>query len=54
MGKVKTDKINYAIPGEPMSQRELDDMIKKAENGNFLTIPQVKDEVAKWKLKYSK
>jgi hypothetical protein len=54
MGKVKSEKINYAIPGEAMSQKEFEEMIKKAEDGPFHTIQKVKTELAKWKAKYSK
>ena len=49
MGKVKTEKINYALPGEPLSQKELEEMIKKAEEGPFHSIEKVKTEFAKWK-----
>jgi len=52
MGKVKSDKINYAIPGEPMSQKEFEEMIKKAENGPFHSIEHLKAEVTKWKAKH--
>jgi hypothetical protein len=51
MGKVKTDKVNYALPGEPMSQKEFEEMIKKAEQGPFHSIEKVKTEFAKWKLR---
>jgi len=54
MGKVKTEKINYALPGDPMSQKEFEEMIKKAEDGPFHSIEKVKVEFAKWKLKHSK
>jgi hypothetical protein len=54
MGKIKSAKINYAIPGDTMDQKEYEQMIKKAENGPFHTIKAVKNELAKWKVKYSK
>jgi len=54
MGKVKTAKVNYATPGEPMTQEEFEKMIAEAEKGPFHTIKDVKAEVAKWKVKYSK
>ena len=42
MGEVKSEKINYAIPGDAMSQKEFEEMIKKAEDGPFHTIQKVK------------
>jgi len=54
MGKIKSANVNYAIPGEPMEQREFEQMIKNAEKGPFYTMKAVKSELAKWKAKYSK
>ena len=54
MGKIKSVKINYALPGEAMDQQEFEQMIKKAESGPFYTIKAVKIELGKWKAKYSK
>jgi len=54
MGKIKSAKINYAIPGDPISQQEFEQMIKKAEKGHFHGMDAVKAELAKWKAKYSK
>jgi len=54
MGKIKSVKINYAIPGEALEQQEFEQMIKKAESGPFYTIKAVKTELGKWKAKYSK
>jgi hypothetical protein len=54
MGKIKSAKINYAIPGEALEQHEFEQMIKKAESGPFHTIKAVKIELGKWKAKYSK
>jgi hypothetical protein len=54
MGKFKPNKINYALPGDAMSQHEFEQMIKKAESGSFYTIKEVKIELEKWKVKYSK
>jgi hypothetical protein len=54
MGKVKSSKINYAIPGSPMDQREFEQMIREAEKEPFYTVKEVKAEMAKWKAKYSK
>jgi hypothetical protein len=54
MSKVKSAKINYAIPGDPMSQQEFEKMIKLAEKGPFHDMSFVKAEMAKWKAKHSK
>ncbi len=54
MSKTKVDKINYALPGEPMDQQEFEQMIKKAEKGPFHSINEVKAELAKWKTRHSK
>lgn len=54
MGKIKSEKTNYAIQGRGMSQQEFEQMIKKAEHGPFHSIAAVKAEVAKWKTKHSK
>ncbi len=54
MGKIKSDKINYAIPGDAISQQEFEQMIKKAEKGPFHSIDTLKANLAKWKAKYSK
>jgi hypothetical protein len=53
MGKIKSQKVNYAIPGEPMSQQEFEQMIGEAEKGPFYTVKEVKTELAKWKSKYA-
>ena len=42
MGKIKSAKVNYSIPGEAMDQQEFEQMIKKAENGPFHTMKTVK------------
>ncbi|MDR3693978.1 hypothetical protein [Mucilaginibacter sp.] len=49
MGKVKSQKINYGIPGSPMDQQEFEQMIRDAEKGPFYTVAEVKAEMAKWK-----
>ncbi|WP_426668061.1 hypothetical protein ACPPVU_18430 [Mucilaginibacter sp. McL0603] len=54
MSKIKSAKINYAIPGDAIHQQEFELMIKKAENGTFHSMNTVKNEMAKWKAKYSK
>jgi hypothetical protein len=53
MGKIKSQKVNYAIPGDPMSQQEFEQMIQEAGKGPFYSVEQVKTELAKWKAKYS-
>jgi len=53
MGKIKTQKVNYAIPGDPMTQQQFEQMISDAEKGPFYTVEEVKAEMAKWKAKYS-
>jgi hypothetical protein len=54
MGKTKSDKVNYAIPGDAINQQEFEQMIKKAEKGPFHSIDTLKANLAKWKAKYSK
>jgi hypothetical protein len=54
MGKIKSDKVNYATPGEPMSEQEFKKMINEAEKGPFHSLDTVKAELEKWKLKYAK
>jgi hypothetical protein len=54
MSKIKSAKINYAIPGDALDQQEFETMIHKAEKGPFHTLKAVKAELAKWKAKYSK
>ena len=54
MGKIKSAKINYSIPGDVMDQQEFEQMIKKAEKGPFHSMNTVKAELAKWKAKHSK
>jgi hypothetical protein len=53
MGKIKSDKINYVIPGGAISQQEFEHMIEKAEKGPFYSIDTLKDNLTKWKAKYS-
>jgi hypothetical protein len=54
MGKTKSAKINYAAPGDAISSKEFETMIRKAEAGQFHTITAVKAELAKWKAKFSR
>lgn len=54
MGKIKSSKTNYSIPGPAMSQKEFDEMIREAQKGPFYSVPLLKEEIAKWKAKHSK
>ena len=54
MSKIKSAKINYAIPGDPMNQLEFEQMIKKAEAGTFHLMETLKIELAKWKARHLK
>lgn len=54
MSKTKASKTNYAIPGKPMEQHEFEQMVKDAESGNFHSVKTVREEMEKWKAKYSK
>jgi hypothetical protein len=54
VGKLKTSKTNYAVPGEPLTQQEMEQMIRQAENGNFNSLESVKEKIAKWKEKFAK
>ncbi len=54
MGKIKSDKVNYAIPGEPMTQKEFEERIKKAEKGPFHSMDVLQANFEKWKVKYAK
>lgn len=54
MGKLKSENKNLAIPGNPMTQQEMDEMIKKAEQGNFHSMEELKHKISGWKLKYEK
>jgi len=54
LDKIKSKKINYAVPGPAMSQQEFEQMIKEAEKGPFHTVEQVEAEMAKWIAKHSK
>ena len=51
-----TDKKNknLAIPGKPMSQKEVADLRKEAEEGSFLTVEESKEKFEKWKSKRKK
>lgn len=50
IGKLKSDNKNLAIPGNAITQKEMDEMIKKAENGNFHSMEELKHKISGWKL----
>ncbi|HWZ15084.1 MAG TPA: hypothetical protein VNW95_07570 [Mucilaginibacter sp.] len=54
MGKIKSAKINYAVPGEAMDQKDFEKMVSEAEKGPFHTLKALRSELAKWKSRYSK
>jgi hypothetical protein len=54
MGKVKSSKNDYVLPGEPLTQKEFERMIRDAEKGPFYSLQTLKDEISKWKAKHSK
>jgi len=54
MRKIKSSKVNYSNPGVTINQQEFEQMIKKAETEPFHSMEKVKNELVKWKSKYSK
>lgn len=54
MGKVKSVRTSYSAAGDALNQQEFEQMIKKAENGPFHSMKEVKNELAKWKAKHSR
>jgi predicted transcriptional regulator len=46
---IKAEKKSWALPGEPLTLAEFKEGIKKAEEGPFMTIEEVKRKVEKWK-----
>jgi hypothetical protein len=54
MAKLKTDNKNYALPGLPMTQQELELMVQEAEKGPFHSLDKVKETISKWKSKHAK
>ena len=51
--KVKT-KINYAVPGKPLSDVEFIKMIEDAENEKFYTTDESKKMFEEWRKKHYK
>lgn len=54
MRKVKTDKVNHAIPGTSMTPEEMRQMIHEAESGKFHSMHTVKQKIEDWKQKFAK
>jgi len=54
MSKVKSSKTNYALPGQEMSQKEFEQMVREAEKGPFHSVQTLKEEISRWKVKHSK
>lgn len=54
MSKAKSSKNNIALAGPPFDQTEFEQMIEDAEKGPFHSIQTLKEEILKWKTKYSK
>jgi len=49
MAKPKAPKINYTLPGEPISQREMLKMLRQAEKGPFISMQALKNKIDSWK-----
>ncbi len=49
MKTVKNKKLNLAIPGEPMSQKEFEALIKEAEKGPFYSDEEFRKKFDKWR-----
>ncbi|MHA4741836.1 hypothetical protein [Dyadobacter sp. MSC1_007] len=54
MGKTKTLKTDYALPGQPMSEAEAKKMIQEAQNGKFHSMQDLKVKISEWKSKFAK
>ena len=54
MSKIKISENNYAVSGNPMSERDLESMIKTAENGQFHSMKYLKEKISEWKQKFKK
>lgn len=53
--KTKTkSKINYAVPGKPMSEEEFMKMIESSEKGAFYTTEESKKMFEEWRKKHYK
>jgi hypothetical protein len=47
--KEKTKATDYTRPGEPMTQGEFETLIKKAEQGPFMSLEEGNKEFDTWK-----
>ncbi len=54
MSKTKFLDTNYAIPGEPASEKDLRKMIATAEDGKFHSMKDLDKKISEWKLKLRK
>lgn len=54
MGKTKTLKTNYALPGQPMTDEEVSQMIEQVRKGKFHTMQDLKEKIAEWKSKLAR
>lgn len=54
MGKTKTLKTNYALPGQPMTEQEAKSMVQEAQQGKFHSIQDLKQKIAEWKSKFAR
>lgn len=54
MGKTKTLKINYALPGQPMTDEDAKRMVQEAQHGKFHSMDDLKQKIAEWKSKIAR
>lgn len=54
MGKTKISDTNYAVPAKPMTEDEIVEMIKAAENSKFHSTEHLNKKISEWKLKFGK
>ena len=45
---------NLATPGKPMSQEAFENLIKEAEEGDFLSLKEFKERFNKWRTERKK
>ncbi|MCF8360892.1 MAG: hypothetical protein K9H26_19240 [Prolixibacteraceae bacterium] len=48
---IKTEKKNWSLPGEPLTEEEFKKGIKQAEKGPFFTIEESKITMEQWREK---
>jgi len=49
MGKTKTLKTNYALPGQPMTEEEAKSMVQEVQQRKFHFMQDLKQKIAEWK-----